>query len=80
MLTQLFQFDIRLEVVVRRPSHNVYDGRDTTCSTAVVHAYCGRHTFTITQEWFSQLNAKHEALFKFHLGFLQHRYPLLPQE
>jgi len=31
MLTQLFQFDIRLEVVVRRPSHNVYDGCDTTC-------------------------------------------------
>ena len=37
MLTQLFQFDIRLEVVVRRPSYNVYDGRDTTCTTVVVH-------------------------------------------
>ena len=37
MLTQLFQFDIRLEVVVRRPSHNVYDGRDTMCMTVVVH-------------------------------------------
>lgn len=37
MLTQLFQFDIRLEVVVRRPSHNVYDGRDTTCTPVVVH-------------------------------------------
>gem|GEM_PF-5983641 len=37
MLTQLFQFDIRLEVVVRRPSHNVYDGRDTMCMMVVVH-------------------------------------------
>ena len=36
MLTQLFQFDIRLEVVVRRPLHNVYDGRDTMCTTVVI--------------------------------------------